>query len=271
MFLQFIFAIWIGQYAEALKCYSEAIKRNPSDAKVYSNRAACYTKLAAFDLGLKDCDTCLQIEPDFGQFFISSIFFSQLTNSKSFFLFFKISVKGWIRKGKILQGMQQYSKASTAYQKALELDPNASVNESFYSKFDILTVKRTKVGFFRFLNFGGKFPSSVDNSFLNFFLKFFWKLCRKRWMGTGRACWPPIRIRKRCARGPWPIRRCRPFCATQRCAWSSNKCRTSPVLSKSKKNFISFFFPFFFNFNFFFFLLNTAIWKIRLLPPKFKN
>lgn len=89
-----------GQYADALKCYSEAIKRNPSDAKVYSNRAACYTKLAAFDLGLKDCDVCLELDPSF--------------------------VKGWIRKGKILQGMQQYSKASTAFQKAMELDPNAS-------------------------------------------------------------------------------------------------------------------------------------------------
>ncbi|XP_057375057.1 stress-induced-phosphoprotein 1-like isoform X2 [Daphnia carinata] len=89
-----------GQYADALKCYSEAIKRNPSDAKVYSNRAACYTKLAAFDLGLKDCDSCLELEPTF--------------------------VKGWIRKGKILQGMQQYSKASAAFQKAMELDPNAS-------------------------------------------------------------------------------------------------------------------------------------------------
>lgn len=89
-----------GQFAEAVKCYSEAIKRNPGDAKIYSNRAACYTKLAAFDLGLKDCEKCLELEPDF--------------------------VKGWIRKGKILQGMQQYSKASSAYQKAMELDPNAS-------------------------------------------------------------------------------------------------------------------------------------------------
>ncbi|XP_064540943.1 stress-induced-phosphoprotein 1 [Drosophila montana] len=87
-----------GDYSNAVKHYSEAIKRNPDDPKLYSNRAACYTKLAAFDLGLKDCDTCIKLDEKF--------------------------IKGYIRKGKILQGMQQTSKASTAYQKALELDPN---------------------------------------------------------------------------------------------------------------------------------------------------
>lgn len=87
-----------GDYSEALKHYSEAIKRNPDDPKLYSNRAACYTKLAAFDLGLKDCDECCRLDPKF--------------------------IKGWIRKGKILQGMQQSSKALSAYQKALELDSN---------------------------------------------------------------------------------------------------------------------------------------------------
>ncbi|KAK2708949.1 hypothetical protein QYM36_014541 [Artemia franciscana] len=66
-----------GQFSEALKYYTEAIKRNPDDAKLYSNRAACYTKLAAFDLGLKDCEKCLEIDPKF--------------------------TKAWIRKGKILQ------------------------------------------------------------------------------------------------------------------------------------------------------------------------
>ncbi|KAH8369013.1 hypothetical protein KR200_002754 [Drosophila serrata] len=87
-----------GDYSTAVKHYSEAIKRNPDDPKLYSNRAACYTKLAAFDLGLKDCETCIKLDEKF--------------------------IKGYIRKGKILQGMQQTSKAQSAYQKALELDPN---------------------------------------------------------------------------------------------------------------------------------------------------
>lgn len=66
-----------GDYSGAVKHYSEAIKRNPDDPKLYSNRAACYTKLAAFDLGLKDCETCIKLDSKF--------------------------IKGYIRKGKILQ------------------------------------------------------------------------------------------------------------------------------------------------------------------------
>lgn len=95
-----------SDFSTALKHYTEAIQRNPDDAKLYSNRAACYTKLAAFDLGLKDCETCVKLDPKF--------------------------IKGWIRMGKILQGMQQASKALTSYQKALELDPqNAEALEGY--------------------------------------------------------------------------------------------------------------------------------------------
>jgi len=87
-----------GDYPGAIKHYSEAIARNPDDAKIYSNRAASYTKLTEFNLGLKDCDECIRLDPKF--------------------------IKGYIRKGKILQAMRQFSKAQDAYQHAVDLDSN---------------------------------------------------------------------------------------------------------------------------------------------------
>jgi len=87
-----------GDYATAVKHYTEAIKRNPSEAKLYSNRAAAYTKLAAFDLGLKDCDECIKMDPKF--------------------------LKGFLRKANLLKAMKQYSKAMDVYQEAIDIDAN---------------------------------------------------------------------------------------------------------------------------------------------------
>ena len=44
-----------GKFADAIDKYTEALKRDPSNYKVYSNRAACYTKLMQWDKGLDDC------------------------------------------------------------------------------------------------------------------------------------------------------------------------------------------------------------------------
>ncbi|TSL28166.1 Stress-induced-phosphoprotein 1 [Bagarius yarrelli] len=88
-----------GDYPLAMKHYTEAIKRNPNDAKLFSNRAACYTKLLEFQLALKDCEECIRLEPTF--------------------------IKGYTRKAAALEAMKDFSKAMDAYQKALELDANS--------------------------------------------------------------------------------------------------------------------------------------------------
>ena len=89
-----------GDSIGAIKCYSEAIFQNPTDAKLYSNRAACFTKLMSFDLALKDCNKCIELDPGFA--------------------------KGYRRKAKALQAMGQISKAMATYEKALEIESNCS-------------------------------------------------------------------------------------------------------------------------------------------------
>ncbi|CAL4886419.1 unnamed protein product [Urochloa decumbens] len=86
------------KYPEAIKHYTEALRRNPKDPRVYSNRAACYTKLGAMPEGLKDAEKCLELDPTF--------------------------TKGYTRKGAIQFFMKEYDKAMETYQAGLKLDPN---------------------------------------------------------------------------------------------------------------------------------------------------
>lgn len=86
------------QYPEAIKHYTEALRRNPKDARVYSNRAACYTKLGALPEGLKDANKCIELDPLF--------------------------TKGYSRKGAVQFFMKEYDKALETYQEGLKLDEN---------------------------------------------------------------------------------------------------------------------------------------------------
>ncbi|KAF0493901.1 Stress-induced-phosphoprotein 1 [Gigaspora margarita] len=59
-----------NDFAGAVQQYTEAIKRNENDPKSYSNRAACYTKLMAYQEALKDCETCISLDPTFVKAYI---------------------------------------------------------------------------------------------------------------------------------------------------------------------------------------------------------
>merc|ERR1712130_472907 len=100
--------------------------------KFYSERAACYTKLNAFDLTIKDCDTSISMDPTF--------------------------VKAYLRKANVLKAMGQAKNAMEVYSKAMELDPNSDEAKNGYRDCAI----RMQSG-----GGGGKDPEEVRRSAMN--------------------------------------------------------------------------------------------------------
>lgn len=87
-----------GEFVEALKHYDEAIKRDEVDPRGYSNRAACYTKLASFPEAIRDCDKSIECDPNF--------------------------VKAYIRKANVLMGIKEYQKAIDVLTEAMKHNPD---------------------------------------------------------------------------------------------------------------------------------------------------
>ncbi|CDR98688.1 probable STI1-Hsp90 cochaperone [Sporisorium scitamineum] len=85
-----------GDFPGAVAAFTEAIKRDPSDPRGYSNRASAYTKLAALPEALKDSEEAIRVDPKF--------------------------VKGYVRKANVLFSMKEYTKAMEACQKAESVD-----------------------------------------------------------------------------------------------------------------------------------------------------
>ncbi|KAH9017984.1 chaperone [Lactarius pseudohatsudake] len=88
-----------GDFAGAVKSYTESIKRDPSDARGYNNRALAYTKLVALPEALKDAEEAIRVDPAF--------------------------VKAHIRKASVLFALREYTKALEALDVAREHDEAA--------------------------------------------------------------------------------------------------------------------------------------------------
>jgi len=64
-----------GKWVDAMRHYSEAIKRNPKDPEfthiVFSNRATCYIRMNEMELAMKDLDTCIEMCPTYAKAYLN--------------------------------------------------------------------------------------------------------------------------------------------------------------------------------------------------------
>jgi len=65
-----------GDWPEAIKCYTEAIARLPTDPRAYTNRAAAYIKLMAFPEADRDLEEAIKLDPNYGVLFCPDNLFS---------------------------------------------------------------------------------------------------------------------------------------------------------------------------------------------------
>ncbi|XP_061742519.1 uncharacterized protein si:dkey-33c12.4 isoform X2 [Nerophis ophidion] len=85
-----------GRHDQAIRCFTEAIKLNPKEWKLFGNRSFCYEKTQQYDKALNDAEIALLMEP--------------------------MWVKGLFRKAKALCGLKRYNDASKVYKEVLKLD-----------------------------------------------------------------------------------------------------------------------------------------------------
>lgn len=89
-----------GNYLKAAALYTQAIKKDPSNPTLYSNRAAAFLNLVKLSKALSDAETTISLKPNWE--------------------------KGYFRKGCILEAMERYEDATAAFQIALQHNPKST-------------------------------------------------------------------------------------------------------------------------------------------------
>ncbi|KAM6362480.1 tetratricopeptide repeat protein 31 isoform 3-T3 [Alca torda] len=85
-----------GHYAEAVQAFTEAMKLNPREHRLFGNRSYCYEKLQRYEEALRDAQVSLGLQPRWP--------------------------KGFFRKGKALRGLKRYAEAASTFEELLRLD-----------------------------------------------------------------------------------------------------------------------------------------------------
>ncbi|KAM0884684.1 hypothetical protein ACQ4PT_030824 [Festuca glaucescens] len=100
-------------YASASKFYSEAIKVDPEDATLYSNRSLCHLRRGETDDALLDANACIRLQPDWP--------------------------KGYYRKGAALMSLKEYKEACDAFLTGGKLDPaSAEIHDAFWEAVEAM-------------------------------------------------------------------------------------------------------------------------------------
>ncbi|XP_034093074.1 LOW QUALITY PROTEIN: tetratricopeptide repeat protein 31-like [Gymnodraco acuticeps] len=85
-----------GDFNMAVKYFTDAIKYNPTEFKLFGNRSFCFEKSQQFEKALADAELCLSMNPGW--------------------------VKAHFRRGRALAGLKRYAEAAGAFREVLSLD-----------------------------------------------------------------------------------------------------------------------------------------------------
>ncbi|XP_037118151.1 hsp70-Hsp90 organizing protein 1 isoform X2 [Syngnathus acus] len=89
-----------GRYDLAVDFFTQAIQYNPTEMRLFGNRAFCLEKLQDYEKALADAELCLKMSPCW--------------------------IKGLFRKGRALAGLKRYEEAAQAFRGVLKLDPSCA-------------------------------------------------------------------------------------------------------------------------------------------------
>ncbi|CAH9104141.1 unnamed protein product [Cuscuta europaea] len=106
-----------GNYLKAAALYTQAMKQDPSNPTLYSNRAAAFLHLVKLNKALADAEMTISLKPDWE--------------------------KGYFRKGCILEAMERYDEALNAFKIALKHNPQSlEVSKKIKSLNQLAKVKK---------------------------------------------------------------------------------------------------------------------------------